>query len=43
MQSTDDLVVHAYNSLDQPMTLHHHGMYFNSTTWMDGAVAVSQW
>ena len=25
------------------MTLHHHGMYFNSTTWMDGAQAISQW
>ena len=43
VQSTDDLLVHAYNSLDQPMTLHHHGMFFNSTTWMDGAVGISQW
>ena len=43
VQSTDDLLVHAYNSLDQPMTLHHHGMYFNSTTWMDGAAGISQW
>ncbi|EKM56526.1 uncharacterized protein PHACADRAFT_141262 [Phanerochaete carnosa HHB-10118-sp] len=42
IQSTDDLLVHAYNSLDQPMTLHHHGMFFNSTSWMDGALAISQ-
>lgn len=42
VQSTDDLLVHAYNSLDQPMTLHHHGMFFNSTSWMDGALAISQ-
>ncbi|GJE86451.1 multicopper oxidase FET3 [Phanerochaete sordida] len=42
IQSTDDLVVHAYNSLDQPMTLHHHGMFFNSTSWMDGAQSISQ-
>ena len=43
IQSTDDLLVHAYNSLDQPMTLHHHGMFFNSTSWMDGAVGITQW
>ncbi|THG94600.1 hypothetical protein EW026_g6904 [Hermanssonia centrifuga] len=42
VQSTDSLLVHAYNSLDQPMTLHHHGMFFNSTSWMDGALAISQ-
>ena len=35
--------MHAYNALDQPMTLHHHGMFFNSTSWMDGALGVSQW
>ena len=39
----DLLVVHATNSLDQPATLHHHGMYFNATTWYDGAIGVSQW
>lgn len=42
VQSTDSLLVHAINSLDQPMTLHHHGMFFNSTSWMDGALGVSQ-
>ncbi|KAI9062216.1 multicopper oxidase [Trametes sanguinea] len=41
--TTDDVfIVHALNSLDQPASLHHHGMYFNSTSWMDGAVGVSQ-
>ncbi|KAI0770810.1 Fet3 protein [Irpex lacteus] len=24
------------------MTIHHHGMFFNSTSWMDGAQGVSQ-
>jgi hypothetical protein len=36
-------VVHATNSIDQPTTLHHHGMFFNSTSWMDGALGVTQW
>ncbi|KAF7297982.1 hypothetical protein HMN09_01019100 [Mycena chlorophos] len=41
--STDDsLLLHAYNSLDTVSTLHHHGMYFNSSSWMDGAVGVSE-
>ncbi|KAI8986650.1 Fet3 protein [Trametes punicea] len=41
--TTDDmLLVHATNSIDQPSSLHHHGMFFNSTPWMDGAVGVSQ-
>ena len=43
VHSGEDLVVHAFNGIDQPMTLHHHGMFFNSTSWMDGAVGVSQW
>ncbi|KAH9478002.1 Iron multicopper oxidase fer1 [Psilocybe cubensis] len=41
--STDDsLLVHVTNSIDQPTTLHHHGMFFNSTSWMDGAQGVSE-
>ena len=43
VNSTDDLLVHATNSMDQPTSIHHHGMFFNSTSWMDGAVGVSQW
>ncbi|KAA1476163.1 ferroxidase [Dentipellis sp. KUC8613] len=42
VSTNDSLLVHAFNSLDQPTTLHHHGMFFNSTTWMDGAQGVSQ-
>ncbi|KAF8989715.1 Fet3 protein [Cyathus striatus] len=42
VKSTDRLVVHAFNSIDQPTTLHHHGMFFNSTSWFDGAMGVSQ-
>ena len=41
--TNDTLLVHATNSLDAPSSLHHHGMFFNSTSWMDGAVGVSQW
>jgi hypothetical protein len=43
ISSTDSLVVHATNSISEPVTLHHHGMFFNSTTWFDGALGVSQW
>ncbi|TFK41495.1 Fet3 protein [Crucibulum laeve] len=42
VNTTDSLVVHVTNSLDQPTTLHHHGMFFNSTSWMDGAQGVSE-
>ncbi|KAF8988433.1 Fet3 protein [Cyathus striatus] len=42
INSTDSLVVHAFNSIDQPTTLHHHGMFFNSTSWFDGALGLSQ-
>ncbi|OAX35604.1 Fet3 protein [Rhizopogon vinicolor AM-OR11-026] len=42
VSTTDSLLVHTTNSIDKPITLHHHGMYFNSTAWMDGAMAVSQ-
>lgn len=39
----DELLVHATNRIDMPTSLHHHGMFFNSTSWMDGAVGVTQW
>jgi len=38
----DFLIVHALNSLSEPATLHHHGMFFNSTSWYDGALGVTQ-
>ncbi|KDQ60117.1 Ferroxidase [Jaapia argillacea MUCL 33604] len=42
VQETDSLIIHAKNLLDTPTSLHHHGMFFNSTSWMDGAVGVAQ-
>ncbi|KAF9530009.1 ferroxidase [Crepidotus variabilis] len=42
ISTNDSLVVHVKNSLDQPTTLHHHGMFFNSSSWMDGAEGISQ-
>ncbi|KAK7434374.1 ferroxidase fet3 [Stygiomarasmius scandens] len=42
VNTTDSLLVHVTNSLDIPTTLHHHGMFFNSTSWMDGAQGVSE-
>ncbi|KAG2137407.1 Fet3 ferroxidase [Suillus bovinus] len=42
VSTTDSLLVHVTNSVDTPATLHHHGMTFNSTSWMDGAMGVSQ-
>nr|AHZ58332.1 laccase [Auricularia auricula-judae] len=38
----DTLRVHATNKLDKPTTLHHHGMFFNKTSYFDGALGVSQ-
>jgi iron transport multicopper oxidase len=35
--------MHAFNSLDEPSSIHHHGMFFNSTSWMDGAMGITQW
>ncbi|KAF8128210.1 Fet3 ferroxidase [Boletus edulis] len=42
VNTTDSLLLHVTNSLDVPTSLHHHGMFFNSTSWMDGAAFVSQ-
>lgn len=42
VQQDDIFVVHATNSLDAPSSLHHHGMFFNTTSWMDGAVGVTE-
>ncbi|KIK41685.1 multicopper oxidase [Suillus luteus UH-Slu-Lm8-n1] len=42
VNTSDSLLVHVTNSIDKPATLHHHGMFFNSTSWMDGAMSVSQ-
>ncbi|KAJ7598653.1 Fet3 protein [Mycena floridula] len=42
INSTDSLLLHVTNSLDQPSTIHHHGMFFNSTSWMDGALGVTE-
>lgn len=41
--SNDTLIVHALNGIDQPTSLHHHGMAFNGSGWGDGAVGVTQW
>ncbi|KAJ7461426.1 Fet3 protein [Mycena latifolia] len=42
VQQDDLLIVHAKNFLPAPATLHHHGMFFNSTTWQDGALGVTE-
>ncbi|KAG5643712.1 hypothetical protein DXG03_009761 [Asterophora parasitica] len=42
VSTNDTLLVHVTNSLDSPSTLHHHGMFFNSTSWFDGAQGVSE-
>ncbi|KIM79223.1 Ferroxidase [Piloderma croceum F 1598] len=41
-QNSELFVVHATNSLDQVTSLHHHGLFFNSTTWMDGVFGITQ-
>ncbi|KAI9444229.1 Fet3 protein [Lactarius indigo] len=42
VSANDTLIVHALNSLPESTTLHHHGMFFNYSTWFDGAQGVSQ-
>ena len=40
----DTLIIHAYNGLgDVGTALHSHGIYFNGSSYYDGAVGVSQW
>lgn len=43
VSAADTLIVHASNSLDETTSLHHHGMLFNGTSWMDGAVGLGEW
>ena len=41
----DEILIHAYNGLGNPelgTSLHAHGMFFNGTSWYDGAVGVTQ-
>ncbi|KAI8318680.1 hypothetical protein GQ54DRAFT_300005 [Martensiomyces pterosporus] len=38
----DTLIIETHNSLDQPTTLHAHGMYQNGTNYMDGPFMVTQ-
>ncbi|KIM88113.1 Ferroxidase [Piloderma croceum F 1598] len=40
--NTDTLMVHTTNSVNGLTTLHHHGLFFNSTSWMDGVLWVTQ-
>ncbi|ESK96311.1 multicopper oxidase [Moniliophthora roreri MCA 2997] len=42
VQTTDSLIVHAKNSLDQVTALHHHGISFNGSFWIDGTLGVSE-
>ena len=39
----DILLLHAANGLDEPMTLHHHGLFFGNVSWFDGVMDVTQW
>ncbi|BGP25451.1 diphenol oxidase [Rhodotorula toruloides] len=38
----DLIVVHVQNSLDQPITIHWHGLTQNGTNWEDGPSGVTQ-
>ncbi|KIY47458.1 ferroxidase [Fistulina hepatica ATCC 64428] len=42
LSNNDSLVLHTTNSLDDAVSVHHHGMFFNKSSWMDGAVGVSE-
>ncbi|BGP10757.1 ferroxidase fet3 [Rhodotorula toruloides] len=38
----DTVRVRAYNGLDAPTSIHHHGIFFNGTNYYDGAPGVTQ-
>ncbi|KAL7337621.1 multicopper oxidase-domain-containing protein [Rhodotorula toruloides] len=38
----DTVVVHVTNSLDEPVTIHWHGLFQNGTIWEDGPSGVTQ-
>lgn len=42
VKQSDTLIVHAYNGLDKPASIHHHGMLFPNTSFNDGSVGVTQ-
>ncbi|KAE9398315.1 ferroxidase [Gymnopus androsaceus JB14] len=42
VNTTDSLLIHMTNSLDVATSLHHHGMFFNNMSFMDGPVGVSE-
>jgi iron transport multicopper oxidase len=43
VNQNDTLLIHIYNGLDQPTSLHAHGIFFNQSSYYDGAVGVTQW
>ncbi|KAJ2549815.1 ferroxidase fet3 [Coemansia sp. RSA 1933] len=38
----DTLVLHVHNSLDEPTTIHAHGLFHNGTAYNDGAGMITQ-
>ncbi|ORX66211.1 hypothetical protein DL89DRAFT_279237 [Linderina pennispora] len=38
----DTLIIHAHNSLDEPTSLHSHGLFQNGTNYYDGAAMVTE-
>ncbi|KXS12722.1 multicopper oxidase [Gonapodya prolifera JEL478] len=43
INANDTLIAHVKNGLGDTITaVHHHGMFFNKTSWYDGAVGVTQ-
>jgi len=44
VRQNDTLIIHAFNGLpDAATALHTHGIYFNGSSYYDGAVSVTQW
>ncbi|KAF7291853.1 Fet3 protein [Mycena indigotica] len=42
VSTNDSYILHAINSLDTVSSIHHHGMFFNASSWNDGAVGVTE-
>ncbi|KDQ13082.1 hypothetical protein BOTBODRAFT_33956 [Botryobasidium botryosum FD-172 SS1] len=42
VNQNDTLRIHVHNGLDVPTALHSHGIYFNGSSYYDGAVSITQ-
>merc|ERR1711939_31043 len=42
VRQNDTVRIHVNNYLEEPTAIHHHGMFFNKTSYYDGAMQITQ-